>query len=170
MTEVMRILHVFGAVVLIGDLLFAGFWLSRAVQRGDTGLRAYVLATMAWTSKSYALPAILVNLIAGLALIHFKKTPMATALWLWIALVLYVVVTGLWHGVLIPRRKKMAALFGEPEKGAKAGTAAAAAAAGAGAGAAGDFDSMARGWLSVNGVTVLLLFVILALMVWRPTL
>ena len=170
MTEVMRVLHVFGAVVLIGDLLFAGFWLSRAVKRGDTGLRAYVLATMAWTSKSYALPAILVNLIAGLALIHFKKTPMATALWLWIALVLYVVVTGLWHGVLIPRRKKMAALFGEPEKGAKAGTAAAAAAAGAGAGAAGDFDSMARGWLSVNGVTVLLLFVILALMVWRPTL
>ncbi len=169
MTEAMRILHVFGAVVLIGDLLFAGFWLSRAVQRGDTGLRAYVLATMAWTSKSYALPAILINLIAGLALIHFKKTPMATALWLWIALVLYVVVTGLWHGVLIPKRKKMAALFGEPEKGAKAGTAAAAAAAGA-AGAAGDFDSMARGWLSVNGVTVLLLFVILALMVWRPTL
>ena len=161
MTEAMRILHVFGAVVLIGDLLFAGFWLSRAVKRGDTGLRAYVLATMAWTSKSYALPAILVNLIAGLALIHFKETPMATALWLWIALVLYVVVTGLWHGVLIPRRKKMAALFGEPEKGAKAGTAAA---------AAGDFDSMARGWLSVNGVTVLLLFVILALMVWRPTL
>ena len=161
MTEAMRILHVFGAVVLIGDLLFAGFWLSRAVKRGDTGLRAYVLATMAWTSKSYALPAILVNLIAGLALIHFKETPMATALWLWIALVLYVVVTGLWHGVLIPKRKKMAALFGEPEKGAKAGTAAA---------AAGDFDSMARGWLSVNGVTVLLLFVILALMVWRPTL
>lgn len=173
MTEAMRILHVFGAVVLIGDLLFAGFWLSRAVKRGDTGLRAYVLATMAWTSKSYALPAILVNLIAGLALIHFKETPMATALWLWIALVLYVVVTGLWHGVLIPKRKKMAALFGEPEKGAKAGTGAAAAgtaAAAAGTGAAGDFDSMARGWLSVNGVTVLLLFVILALMVWRPTL
>ena len=162
MTEVFRILHVFGAVVLIGDLLFAGFWLSRAVARGDAGLRSFVLATMAWTSKSYALPAILINLIAGLALIHFKKTPMATALWLWIALVLYVVVTGLWHGVLIPKRKKMAAMFGEPEKAAKAGAAA--------AGAAGDFDSMARAWLGVNGVTVFLLFVILALMVWRPTL
>lgn len=153
---------------MIGDLLFAGFWLSRAVARGDAGLRPYVLATMAWTSKSYALPAILINLIAGLALIHFKKTPMATALWLWIALVLYIVATGLWHGVLIPKRKKMAAMFGEPEKGAKAG--AGAAAAGAAAGAAADFDSMARAWLGVNGVTVFLLFAILALMVWRPTL
>lgn len=160
MTEVFRILHVFGAVVLIGDLLFAGFWLSRALVRGDAGLRTYVLATMAWTSKTYALPAILLNLIAGLALIHFKKTQMATAIWLWIALVLYVVVTGLWHGVLIPRRKKMAALFGEPEKGAKA----------VAAGAPGNFDTMARAWLGVNAVVVSLLFVILALMVWRPML
>jgi uncharacterized membrane protein len=157
----MRILHVFGAVVLIGDLLYGGHWLRRAVQRGEAGVRPYVLATMAWTSKSLALPAILINLLAGLALIHFKKTPLATALWLWIALALYIVVTGLWHGVLIPRRKKMAAMFGEPEKGGKAGTA---------AGTAGDFDSMARAWLGVNGATVLLLFVILALMVWRPTL
>ena len=157
----MRFLHIAGAVVLIGDLLYGGFWLGQAVKRGDAGLRGYVLATMAWTSKSYALPAILVNLIAGLGLIHFRHTPMATALWLWISIPLYVVVTGLWHGVLIPRRKKMAAAFGEPEKGGKA--------AGAGA-AAGDFDAMARGWLSVNGVVLTLLFVILALMIWRPTL
>lgn len=155
----MRFLHVAGAVVLIGDLLYGGFWLTHALKRGDSAVRSYVLATMAWTSKSYALPAILVNLIAGLALIHFKHTPMKTALWLWIALPLYIVVTGLWHGVLIPKRKKMAAAFGEPEKGGKSGAA-----------AGGDFDAMARGWLSVNGVTLFLLFAILALMIWRPTL
>ena len=158
----MRFLHVAGAVVLIGDLLYGGFWLTRAIQRRDAGVRGYVLSTMAWTSKSYALPAILVNLIAGLALIHFMKTPMKTALWLWIALPLYIVVTGLWHGVLIPKRKKMAAMIGEPEKGGKAGAAA--------AGSGGDFDTMARSWLSVNGVTLFLLFAIVALMIWRPTL
>ena len=161
MTDLMRVLHVIGAVLLIGDLVFSGFWFGRAVKRGDASIRSYVLATMAWTSKSYALPAILVNLITGLALIHFTKVAMASAIWIWIALVLYIVVTGLWHGVLIPRRKKMAALIGEPEKGGKAAGAAA---------AAGDFDSMARGWLQVNGVTVLLLFAILVLMVWRPML
>jgi uncharacterized membrane protein len=156
MTDFFRVLHVFGGFVLVGELLFAGLWLGRAVARGDTGLRAYVLSTMAWTSKSYALPAILVNLVAGLALIHFRKTPIAHALWLWIALALYVVVTGLWHGALIPRRKRMAAMFGEPEKGA-AKTA-----------EGGDFETMARSWLRLNAVTVTLLFVILALMVWRP--
>ncbi|HEU4335356.1 MAG TPA: DUF2269 family protein [Candidatus Eisenbacteria bacterium] len=166
MAELFRALHVIGGVVLVGELLFSGLWLGRALARGDTNLRPYALATMAWTSKSYALPAILVNLIAGLALIHFARTPLAHALWLWIALGLYVVVTGLWHGVLIPRRKKMAALFGEPEKGAKGG-AAAAPAGGAGASDA-EFEAMARGWLGVNAVTVLLLFAILVLMVWRP--
>jgi uncharacterized membrane protein len=157
MTDLFRVLHVFGGVVLIGELLFSGLWLARALARGDAGLRAYVLATMAWTSKSYALPAILVNLVAGLALIHFRRTPMAHALWLWIALALYIVVTGLWHGALIPRRKRMAAMFGEPEKGA----------AKAAEGVA--FDAMARAWIRLNAVTAILLFVILALMVWRPT-
>ncbi|HSQ60137.1 MAG TPA: DUF2269 family protein [Acidobacteriota bacterium] len=169
MTEVFRALHVIGGVVLIGELLFSGLWLGRALVRGDKGLRAYVLATMAWTSKSYAFPAILVNLIAGLALIHFARTHVAHALWLWIALGLYVVVTGLWHGVLIPRRKKMAALFGEPEKGAKGGGAGAAGGAGGGGGASdAEFEAMAKGWLRVNAATVLLLFAILVLMVWRP--
>jgi uncharacterized membrane protein len=176
MTEFFRALHVIGGVVLIGELLFSGLWLGRALARGDKGLRPYVLATMAWTSKSYAFPAILVNLIAGLALIHFARTPFAHAIWLWIALGLYVVVTGLWHGVLIPRRKKMAAMFGEPEKGAKGGAAGAAAggaaAGGTAAGGAGasdaEFEAMAKRWLGVNAVTVLLLFAILVLMVWRP--
>jgi len=163
MTELFRVFHVIGAVVLIGELFYAGLWLARAVARGEAGLRVYVLATMAWTSKSYALPAILINLLTGLALIHFRKTALAHALWLWIALALYIVVTGLWHGVLIPRRKKMAALYGEPEKGGARIVA-------AGEGGHGSFDEMARGWLAVNGVTVLLLFVILALMVWRPML
>jgi len=160
-TELLRVLHVVGAVLLIGDLAYSGFWFGRAVKRGDASLRSYVLATMAWTSKTWALPAIAINLLTGLALIHFRGTPMATALWLWIAVVLYVVMSGLWHGILIPTRKKMAAMIGEPEKGGKSGAA---------AGAAGDFDAMARAWLQVNALTVLLVFVILVLMIWRPTL
>jgi uncharacterized membrane protein len=160
MTDFMRVLHVLGAVMLIGELVFSGLWFGRAVARGDASLRSYVLATMAWTSKTYALPAILVNLLTGLLLIHYTRTPMETAIWLPIALLVYVVVTALWHGILIPRRKKMAAMIGEPEKAGKAGAAP----------VTGDFDTMARSWLQVNGVTVLLLFVILVLMVWRPTL
>lgn len=166
MTELMRALHVIGAVLMIGELTYSGFWFGRAVKRGDASLRSFVLATMAWTSKSWALPAILVNLLTGLALVHFRKTPMATALWLWVAVVLYIVVTGLWHGALIPKRKKMAALIGEPEKGGKA----AAPGGGAVAAAAGDFDAMASGWLQLNAVTVFLLFAILLLMILRPTL
>jgi hypothetical protein len=31
-----------------------------------------------------------------------------------------------------------------------------------------EFEAMAKAWLGVNAVTVLLLFAILVLMVWRP--
>jgi uncharacterized membrane protein len=162
-TEFLRVLHVAGAVLLIGELTYSGIWFGRAVKRGDASLRSYVLATMAWTSKTWALPAIAVNLLTGLALIHFRGTPMATALWLWIAVVLYVVMSGLWHGILIPTRKKMAAMIGEPEKGGKA-------VGGGSAASSGDFEAMARAWLQVNGLTVLLVFAVLILMIWRPTL
>jgi uncharacterized membrane protein len=101
---------------------------------------------MTWTSKSLALPAILLNLVTGLALIHFTKVTGRGGRWLWIALVLYGAATWLWHGALIPRRKKLAA-----------------------AGAA-EFEAMARAWIRLNAVTVILLFVILVLMVWRPAL
>ena len=77
MRELLLILHVAGAVVLMGELLFASLWLRSAMSRGsEPTLLRYTLATMAWTSKSLALPAILVNLLTGLGLIHFGKISM----------------------------------------------------------------------------------------------
>ena len=71
MRDLLLILHVAAAVVLIGELLFASLWLRSAMSRGsEPGLLRYALATMQWTSKSFALPAILVNLLTGLGLIH----------------------------------------------------------------------------------------------------
>ena len=150
MRELLLTLHIAGAVVLMGELLFASLWLRSAMSRGgEPALLRYTLATMQWTSKSFALPAILVNLITGLGLIHFGRISMHS-MWLAVSLLLYVVVTGLWHGFLIPLRKKTAAAIE--------------------AGGAGGMDAvpMAKRWVSVSGVVILLLFAILALMVWKP--
>jgi uncharacterized membrane protein len=152
-------IHAMAAVVMIGELLYSGLWLGRAVAHGDSGLTPFVLATMRWTSRTYAFPAILVNLLTGLTLLHFKRTPMAAATWLWAALLLYAVVTALWHGVLIPMRKRMAAAIGQPEP---------ARAVPAKGDAVVDFGRLAREWLTVNALVVLMLFAIFALMVWRP--
>lgn len=147
MREFLLILHVASAVVLMGELLFASLWLRSAMSRGsEPALLRYTLATMQWTSKSFALPAILVNLLTGLALIHVGRISIHS-MWFGMSILLYVVVSGLWHGLLIPLRKKTAAAIGA------GGT---------------DYVPMAKRWVSVSGVAILLLFAILALMVWKP--
>lgn len=160
MREVLVFLHVAGAVVLMGELLFASLWLRAAMSKGGSpAILRYTLATMTWTSKSFALPAILVNLLAGLALLHFAGVHLRSAIWVWISLLLYVVVTGMWHGMLIPMRKRMLARL---EAGGGDGA--------AGSGAAAETLAMAGRWVSASGVVLGMLFAILLLMTWKPTL
>jgi uncharacterized membrane protein len=155
-------LHVASAVALTGELLFASLWLRSALARGGgSAIVRYTLATMAWTSKSIAFPAILVNLISGLALLHFAGIDIGGARWIIVSLVLYVVLTGLWHGVLIPLRKKMQRLVeaaptaGYPTEERETSA---------------EFLGLAKRWISVSGAAIALLFVILLLMVWKPSL
>ncbi|HEX7078045.1 MAG TPA: DUF2269 family protein [Candidatus Eisenbacteria bacterium] len=167
MRQALVFLHVAGGVLLIGELLFASLWLRSAMSRGGSpAILRYTLATMTWTSKSVALPAILVNLIAGLALLHFAGVHLGGAIWVWLSLALYVVLSGLWHGVLIPTRKRMLARMEEAAGSAGGG--------GTGAGAAGAIPeetlAMARRWISVSGAVLALLFAILLLMTWKPAL
>jgi uncharacterized membrane protein len=158
--EALLYLHVAGAVALTGELLFASLWLRSALARGGgSAIVRYTLATMAWTSKSVALPAILVNLLTGLALLHFAHVRMSEAAWIVVSLVLYVILTGIWHGMLIPLRKKMQKLveaapasgFGAEERETSS-----------------EFTALARKWVSGSAVAIALLFVILLLMVWKP--
>jgi uncharacterized membrane protein len=148
-------------VALIGELLYAGFWLRSALARGGgSAITRYTLATMEWTSKSVALPAILVNLITGLGLLHFAHIHFSRSKWVVVSLLLYVVLTGVWHGMLIPTRKKMQRLVeSEPAAGyAKEERE-----------TSSEFLGMAKRWISVNAAALVLVFGILALMVLKPT-
>lgn len=161
MRSLLVYLHAASAVALIGELLYAGFWLRSALARGGgSAITRYTLATMEWTSKSIALPAILVNLITGLGLLHFAHIHFSRSKWVVVSLLLYVILTGVWHGMLIPTRKKMQRLVeAEPAAGyAKEERE-----------TSSEFLGMAKRWISVNAVALVLVFGILALMVLKPT-
>ncbi|HYJ32531.1 MAG TPA: DUF2269 family protein [Candidatus Binatia bacterium] len=160
MRDLLVYLHAASAVALIAELLYAGFWLRSALARGGgSAITRYTLATMEWTSKSIALPAILVNLITGLGLLHFAHIRFSEAKWVVVSLLLYVILTGVWHGMLIPTRKKMQRLVeAEPAAGyAKEERE-----------TSSEFLGMAKRWLSVNAGALVLVFGILALMVLKP--
>lgn len=161
MRSLLLYLHVASAVTLTGELLFASLWLRSALARGGgSAIVRYTLATMAWTSRRIAFPSILVNLLTGLVLIHFAHINLSPAKWIVVSLVLYVVLTGIWHGMLIPLRKKMQKLV---EAAPAAGY------ANEERETSSEFMGLAKRWISVSGAAIALLFVILLLMVWKPS-
>lgn len=161
MRSLLLYLHVASAVTLTGELLFASLWLRSALARGGgSAIVRYTLATMAWTSRRIAFPSILVNLLTGLILIHFAHINLSPAKWIVVSLVLYVVLTGIWHGMLIPLRKKMQKLV---EAAPAAGY------ANEERETSSEFMGLAKRWISVSGAAIALLFVILLLMVWKPS-
>jgi uncharacterized membrane protein len=153
-------LHVASAVTLIGELLFASLWLRSALARGGgSAITRYALATMAWTSKSVAFPSLLVNLVSGLGLLHAEHVSLSEARWLVVSLILYVLLMGIWHGILTPMRRKMQKLVeaapaaGYPTEEREASS---------------EFHSMASRWVSASVGAAALLFLILFLMVAKP--
>jgi uncharacterized membrane protein len=153
-------LHAASAVVLIGELLFAFLWLRSALARGGgPAITRYTLATMEWTSKSFAFPAILVNLLTGLALLHFAHVDFGRAKWVIVSLALYVVLTGIWHGMLIPTRRKMRRLVeAEPSAGYSAEERE----------TSSEFRGLSKRWVSGSVVALVTVFVILGLMILQP--
>jgi len=137
-------------VALVGEILFASLWLRSSLSRGaDASVTRYVVATMAITSRGVALPASQINLVTGILLIFLGPTHFSHALWLWVSIALYTIMAGMWHGTLIPLRKKMESVL-------------------EGSGTS-EYGPMARRWVSVSRTVLILFALILVLMIWKPT-
>jgi uncharacterized membrane protein len=154
MTPFVVFLHVGSALVLVGEVLFASFWLRASFARvADLGVTRYVVTTMTLTSRRVAFPAILVNLLTGIVLVPMSGVTHTGGRWLLVSIVLYAIMSGLWHGRLIPLRKKMAAVIEGTGSGPLPP----------------EYTALARTWGSVSAQVVALAAMILALMIWKPT-
>jgi uncharacterized membrane protein len=154
MTQLLLFLHIGSAVLLVGEILFASLWLRSSLARAaDPGVTRYVITTMAVTSRGVAMPAFVVNLASGVLLSIFGHVHWSHAIWLILSIVLYTIMASLWHGTLIPLRKRMA------EKLEAVGSGPLPA----------DYEPMARQWVRISGAVLMLFAAILVLMVWKPT-
>jgi uncharacterized membrane protein len=154
MIPLLLFFHIGSAALLVGEILFASIWLRSSLsRRSDAGVTRYVIATMAVTSRGIAMPAFAVNLASGVALSIFGDVQWSRAIWLILSIVLYTIMGSLWHGTLIPLRKRMALML----EGVGQGPLPA------------DYEPMARMWTKVSGAVLMLFLAIFALMIWRPT-
>ena len=138
----------------MGELLYTTLWLRASLGSArEPGVTRYVLATMRMTSRGIAMPVMTVNIVTGVTLAFMKDVVWSHAIWLILTIILYTILGGLWHGTLIPMRKRMADLFER---------------AGSGPGLPAEYEALASQWIRVSLAVLGLFAVILGLMIWRP--
>ena len=157
MVELLRYIHVASSIVLGGQVVMAMTLLAASLREGaDSRVARYVQAILKGTGRTIALPAIVLLFISGIGLTHPTGVKWGKAIWIWISLGLFLVFAGaVWHGVMIPLRKKMQ---GALEKTEATGP------------VPDSYRALAQSWLTWSGICLGLIAVILALMVWKPTL
>lgn len=154
MTQLLLYLHIGGAALLVGEILFASFWLRSSLTSGpEPRVTRYVLGTMALTTRGIAMPAYTVNLASGILLTFTEHIHWSRAIWLIASIVLYTIMASLWQGTMIPLRRKMAAEIEQAGAGPLPST----------------YEPMARRWVRTSGAVLALFALILGLMIWRPT-
>jgi hypothetical protein len=153
-TQFLLFLHIGGAILLVGEILFATIWLRSSLAGGpEPRATRYVIGTMALTTRGIAVPAFYVNMTSGILLGFVANIHWLRAIWLIVSIVLYSIMASLWQGTLIPLRRMMA----EEIDRAGAGPLPVA------------FEPMARRWVRTSGAVLALFAAILGLMIWRPT-
>jgi len=157
MRELLRYLHAASAIVLGGQLLMAMALLAASLKEGgDSRVARYVQAILKGTGRAIALPAMVLLFVTGIGLTHLSGVRWSEAIWVWASLGLFLIFAGaVWHGMMIPLRKKMQGVL----EGAEA------------PGPLPDsYRALARSWLTWSGVCLALIAVVLALMIWKPKL
>ena len=154
MLLLLRFLHIASAFLLVGELLYATLWLRASLATArEPGVSRYVVGTMRLTSRGIAMPMMLINIVTGVAMAFMKHIVWSRSIWILVTIALYTVLGSLWHGTLIPLRKRMESVLER---------------AGPGSTLPAEYDELARRWIRVSGAVLFLFAVILALMIWRP--
>ena len=148
----LKLLHILSSTVLFGTGLGTAFSMWRAHRQGDPRVVAAVARNVVLADWVFTTPAVIVQPLTGLALIHLLDYP-PTAPWLLLTYVLYVIVGACWLPVVRLQLRmralaEAAAARGEPLPDA--------------------YRRCFRLWFALGWPAFLGVVAIFALMVWKP--
>lgn len=150
----LKLLHILSSTVLFGTGLGTAFSMWRAHRQGDPRVVAAVARNVVLADWVFTTPAVIVQPLTGLALIHLLGYPL-TAPWLLASFVLYGIVGACWLPVVglqlrMRRLADAAVARGEPLSG--------------------PYHRYFRLWFALGWPAFLGVIAIFALMVWKPPL
>jgi uncharacterized membrane protein len=98
----LRVVHVAGAVLLLGNVKITGFWAAFLYRSRKVVPFRLVARAILWTDLVFTLVGGMMLVISGILLMRARGYPLATTSWLQQGTVALVLSSGLWLGVLLP--------------------------------------------------------------------
>lgn len=152
--DTFKLLHVFGAILFMGNLIVSAMWMSAAKRTRNAEVLCFAAQAVARADWVFTLPGVILVLVPGILILGHGG--FSGASWAELSLALLVLSGILWVAVLIPQQKRMGVLgreavqFEAPLPDA--------------------FYAALKRWMMWGGIATLLPTAALVLMVYRPVL
>jgi uncharacterized membrane protein len=149
----LRFVHLVAAVLFLGNIVVSAMWKLQADRSGNPAIAAFAARLVARTDKLFTGPGAFVVLMTGGMLPTAAGYKFAGQGWIHVGATAFVISGLIWIFVLLPiqrKQSKMAAEFGAATE------------------VPADYLALTKRWAMFGGIATLLLFVALAMMVYRP--
>lgn len=146
-------MHIFGAIVFVGNVIVTAVWMNFARRSGDANILRFAVRGVIGTDVYFTTPGFLLVLLNGgiLGTGWFRS---GQASWIWAAMGLFVLSGMVWFVFLIPVQLRMGRIAGAVK--------------GAGDDLPPEFYSLLGRWYRWGGVATFLPLAVLIIMVLKP--
>ncbi len=147
--DVLKFIHIFMAIVAVGFNVSYGIWITRAAKEPEH--LKYVLNGVRFLDRRFANPAYVLLLLTGLGMLYVGNIPLTT-FWIDAALVLYAAAVIVGIALFAPVFRRQIALLDAQGP------------------ASAEFQRLSRQSTMLGAATAVIVILILAMMVFKPTL
>ena len=118
MYDALKLLHILGVILLIGNVTIAAFWKVMADRTGDPKLISHAMRNVITADWLFTLSAIAMVLIGGYGMAHVGQYDIFQRNWLGYGQLLFLFSGLIWVAVLLPCQTRLARIArGLPEQG-----------------------------------------------------
>ncbi len=104
--EALKIMHLFGVIIFMGNIIITGWWKTMADRTGDARTIAFAQRQVTVTDWVFTFGGVLILLIAAFGMVYHMNSDVMTEIystdWLWWGYHLFLISGVIWVVVLLP--------------------------------------------------------------------
>lgn len=103
----LKLLHVFGVVMFLGNIITAVLWKSLADRSNDARVIAYAMEGIIAADRYFTVPGVGLILVTGISLVITSGYSFLGTTWVWQSLVLFAISGIVFMGFLAPLQRRL---------------------------------------------------------------